>query len=61
MDKKTVIQINIEVPHMVDSVLNDGKKFFDGGIELLKFGLKMVKRNASPPVEAKPLKKISIK
>ncbi|WP_337859913.1 hypothetical protein [Ferroplasma sp.] len=61
MDKKTVIQINIEVPHMVDSVLEESKKLFDGGMELFRYGLRLVnnKENAKKP--AKTLNKIEIK
>ena len=61
MDKKTVIQINIEVPHIVGTALLEGKKFFDGGLELLRFGSKMLNNNVSSAEPVKKLKKIDIK
>jgi hypothetical protein len=60
MDKKTIIQINIEIPKVVDSILEESKKFFDGGMELLRFGLKFVDRKENPQ-QPKGLKKIEIK
>ncbi|WMT51819.1 MAG: hypothetical protein RE471_02810 [Ferroplasma sp.] len=57
MDKKTVIQINIEVPHIVGTALQEGKKFFDGGMELLRFGTRIISNNIS--TEEKPQKKLN--
>ena len=61
MDKKTVIQINVEVPHIVGTVLQEGKKFFDGGMELLRFGSRMLNNNISTSEPENKLKKIEIK
>ncbi len=61
MDKKTVIQINVEVPHVVNTLLDQSKKFLDGGMELLRFGMKRVMANTETSTEKKQLKKIEIK
>jgi hypothetical protein len=61
MDKKTVIQINIDVPHIVGTVMEEGKKFFDGGIELLRFGSRILNNNEETKKPAKQLSKIEIK
>ena len=61
MDKKTIIQINVEVPHIVGTVLQESKKFFDGGMELLRFGSRMLNNNISTSEPKNKLKKIEIK
>ncbi len=61
MDKKTVIQINIEVPHIVGTILQESKKFFDGGMELLRFSSRMINNNIATEEPKKKLNKIEIK
>jgi hypothetical protein len=61
MDKKTIIQINIEVPHIVGTVLEEGKKIFDGGMEFLRFGTRMINSNSGTQKPVKKLNKIDIK
>jgi hypothetical protein len=61
MDKKTVIEINIEVPHIVETMLEESKKFFDGGMELLRFGSRMLSKNISTDEPKKKLNRIEIK
>jgi len=61
MDKKTVIQINIEMPHIFGTVMEESKKFFDGGIELLRFGSRIINNNEETKKPAKQLSKIEIK
>ncbi|MCL4311904.1 MAG: hypothetical protein M1462_05705 [Candidatus Thermoplasmatota archaeon] len=61
MDKKTVIQINIEVPHIIGTALEESKKFFEGGMELLRFGSRMINNNPGKQTPAKELNKIEIK
>jgi len=61
MDKKTVIQINIDVPHIVGTVMEESKKFFDGGMELLRFGSRIINNNPETKKPAKKLSKIEIK
>ncbi|AGO60603.1 hypothetical protein FAD_1513 [Ferroplasma acidiphilum] len=61
MDQKTIIQINIEVPHIVGTVVKESKKFFDGGIELLRFGSRIIGNNQETKKPVKQLSKIEIK
>ncbi len=61
MDKKTIIQINIEVPHIVGTVMEESKKFFDGGLELLRLGSRMISNNSETKKPVKQLNKIEIK
>ncbi len=59
-DKKTIIQINIEVPKIFGYALNESVKFAKGGLELLRFGERFVSKNNDNNKQSS-LKKINIK
>ncbi len=61
-DKKTIIQINIEVPRVFDYAMSESIKFVRGGFELLKFGERYLSNKSSNNTgKQTTLKKINIK
>ncbi len=60
-DKKTIIQINIEVPKIFDYAMNESMKFVKGGFELLRFGERFVSSKSSDSTVKQTLRKINIK
>ncbi len=62
MDKKTIIQINIEVPKIVNDLMNESEKYARGALELLKLGNRIVFKQTSEKHEPeKKLKKLNVK